>query len=244
MPLTVATLNVLNTADRWDDRRPLIVGEFARLRPDLFAIQEVDFASDQDHRLADAGAEAYAVFRAPEKPGFGNALLVRRSALASLPEDEPAHVVPLPGGRAGVLVELHLADGRAIVAGTTHLAWEPDRPRRRLEQVERLLARLDELAPHPVILTGDFNATTDEPAVGRMREAGFTSAYAAVHGEEPDWTYPSPGTPPEIAVRRPGCIDYVWVRGLRVDGAQTGFDMPGASGLYPSDHRAVIAQLA
>jgi hypothetical protein len=66
MPLTIATLNILNTADRWEERRQLIVGEFARLRPDLFAVQEVDFGADQDRVIANGAPEAYDVFRAPE----------------------------------------------------------------------------------------------------------------------------------------------------------------------------------
>ena len=38
--LHVATLNILNLADRWAERLPLILADMAALQPDLLGLQE------------------------------------------------------------------------------------------------------------------------------------------------------------------------------------------------------------
>ena len=55
--LRVATLNILNLADRWEERLPLLLADTAALRPDLLGLQEVVYPMQQDRLLAagDAG---------------------------------------------------------------------------------------------------------------------------------------------------------------------------------------------
>jgi hypothetical protein len=64
------------------------------------------------------------------------------------------------------------------------------------------------------------------------------------NGDEPDWTYPTPPTPKEVAVRPRSCIDYIWLFGaLGTISARTVFDQPAAHHrtLFPSDHLGIMA---
>lgn len=247
MKIVVGTLNILGTEDRWRERFGLIREQFAALRPDLFALQEVDFGERQDELIAEAAEREYVVLRAPEdRPDFGNSLLVAADLAGG---EEPSETAPveLGGGRSAVLVELSLGSGTALRAVCTHLHYLPDEPQVRVQQVERLLDRLSSVPPvDATLLMGDLNAPPEEPLYELLTGAGFASAHAAANGVEPEWTYPSPSTPPDVAVRPPSCIDYVWVGGsARVLAAGTAFDTPAADdpSLYPSDHCAVVTEL-
>src|SRR4029077_10819004 len=54
--LHVATLNILNLADRWDERLPLLLADFAALQPDLIGLQEVVYPMQQDRLIGAGGA--------------------------------------------------------------------------------------------------------------------------------------------------------------------------------------------
>ena len=49
--LHVATLNILNLADRWPERQGLIFADMAALQPDLLALQEVVYVMQQDRLI-------------------------------------------------------------------------------------------------------------------------------------------------------------------------------------------------
>ena len=53
--LHVATLNILNLADRWPERLSLILADMAALQPDLLALQEVVYVMQQDRLIGAAG---------------------------------------------------------------------------------------------------------------------------------------------------------------------------------------------
>jgi endonuclease/exonuclease/phosphatase family metal-dependent hydrolase len=246
MRIRVATLNILGTADRWEERRPLLVEQVAELGPDVLGLQEVEFSERQDELLASAMAPDASVHRAVEQGSFGNSLVVGPRLRQAWQGPPAGTEVALSGDRAAAIVDVPL-DGGLLRLVTTHLHWVPDEPERRVEQLSQLLAHLDTLpAAESTILTGDLNATPDEPACTVLRTAGFGSAHVSVHGVEPEWTYPSPMTPPDVAVRPPSPIDYIWVAGsTRVDAARTAVDLPSEADprLFPSDHRAVVAEL-
>lgn len=253
MQLTIATLNILGTADRWKDRFPLIAGELARLRPDVMALQEVDFFAGQDRKLAERAPLDRAVYRAAEHDEIGNSLLV----LSDLADGiqglaEGGQAVELGEQRVALVLDVPIRpegeSARYLRVVTTHLHWVPDEPQKRLAQVRRLMDWLDghrkDVSLTATVIAGDLNATPDEPACGALRDAGFRSAYAMVHGAEPDWTYPSPATPKDIAVRSPSCIDYIWLFGaVGARSAGTAFGKPAMNdaSLYPSDHRGIMA---
>ena len=71
--LHVATLNILNLADRWPERRRLILADMAALQPDLLGLQEVVYVLQQDRLIGAAGEGRYR-----RAPGVGRPTRVRQ----------------------------------------------------------------------------------------------------------------------------------------------------------------------
>ena len=242
--LHVATLNILNLADRWPERQGLIYADMAALQPDVLGLQEVVYVLQQDRLIGAAGERRYREHRAwAGRPEYGNSLLVREGLTLTdatrldlgLARSALRGVVALPGGSTVLLVVTHLH----------HVV--PDEAERD-EQTRQLLAWLDHAPTTDAqVAVGDFNAEPEEPTHARMLASGFRSAYAEANGDEPAVTWPSGLQAPAMDTDGdPGCLDYVWVRGaVRVDTARLVFDRPdpGDPTLYPSDHRGISAHL-
>ena len=242
--LHVATLNILNLADRWAERLPLILVDMAALQPDLLGLQECVYVMQQDRLIAAAGEGRYGVVRGwAGRPEYGNSLLVREPLAAGnearldLGLNRAAHraVVALPGGASVLVVVTHLH----------HLG--PDEALRD-EQARQLLEWLATAPPTDAqIVMGDFNAGLAEPTVARMLAADFRSAYAEANGQDPAVTWPSGLQAPAMDTDcSPQCLDYIWVRGaVRVVSARLAFDRPAVDDptLYPSDHLGIAAHL-
>ena len=73
--LHVATLNIRNLADRWDERLPLILADMAALQPDLLGLQEVVYVLQQDRLIGAAGERPLRV-----DPGLGGPAGIRQRA--------------------------------------------------------------------------------------------------------------------------------------------------------------------
>jgi endonuclease/exonuclease/phosphatase family metal-dependent hydrolase len=242
--LHVATLNILNLADRWVERLPLILADMAALQPDLLGLQECVYVMQQDRLIGAAGEGHYGVVRGwAGRPEYGNSLLVREPLAArdearlDLGLNRAAHrvVVALPGGASVLVVVTHLH----------HLG--PDEGQRD-QQARQLLEWLTTARPTDAqVVMGDFNADPAEPAVARMRADGYRSAYAEANGGDPTVTWPSGLQAPAMDTDgSPECLDYIWVRGdLRIASARLAFDRPAADDptLYPSDHLGISAEL-
>ena len=96
--LHVASLNIRNLADRWNERLPLLLADFAALQPDVIGLQEVVFPLEQDRLIGAAGAGHYRASRAwAGRPEYGNSILVRESLGVSA--TGPARARPQPVGR-------------------------------------------------------------------------------------------------------------------------------------------------
>ena len=245
--LHVATLNIRNLADRWDERLPLILADMAALQPDLLGLQEVVYVLQQDRLIGAAGAGRYESTRGwAGRPEYGNALLVREP-LAAL----GAERLDLGATRSAIRTRIVLAGGTSVVAVVTHFHHVTADESLRDEQARLLVEWLagsgstDDATG--TIVVGDFNAEPDEATYSRMRAAGFRSAFAEANGQEPEVTWPSGLQGPAIDTDGPpGCLDYIWVRGaIAVDSCGLAFDRPavGDPGLYPSDHLGLSAQL-
>jgi len=242
--LHVATLNILNLADRWAERLPLILADMAALQPDLLGLQECVYVMQQDRLIGAAGDARYGVVRGwAGRPEYGNSLLVREPLAASeedrldLGLNRAAHraVIALPGGTSVLVVVTHLH----------HLG--PDEAVRD-GQARQLLEWLATAPPtDSQIVMGDFNADPAEPAVARMRTNSFRSAYAEANGSDPAVTWPSGLQAPAMDTDgSPECLDYIWIQGaVRVASARLAFDRPAADDptLYPSDHLGIAAHL-
>ncbi len=242
--LLVATFNILNLADRWPERLPLILADMAALQPDLLALQEVVFVMQQDRVIGAAGAGRYDAVRGwAGRPEYGNSLLI----------GEPLHgrdVERLDLGlqRAAHRTVIDLPGGSTVLAVATHLHHVVSAEIERAEQTAALLAWLEGARPtDATIVMGDFNADPSEPAYAAMVTAGFRSAFVEANGHEPAVTWPSGLQAPAMDTDgEPECLDYVWVRGaIRVLDARLAFDRPDPDDptLYPSDHLGVAAHV-
>ncbi len=242
--LHVATLNILNLADRWWERLPLILGDMAALQPDLLGLQEVVYVMGQDRLIGAAGEGSYAAVRGwAGRPEYGNSLLVKAPLEATDVER-----LDLGLGRSGHRGLVRLAGGSSVVVAVTHLHHVVDGAAERDRQAAALL---DWLAAAPTadatIVVGDFNADPQEPTYARMGAAGFRSAYAEANGGEPAVTWPSGLQAPAMDTDGdPDCLDYIWVRGaVRVVDARLAWDRPDPTDptLYASDHLGISAHL-
>src|SRR5918996_2415592 len=113
--LHVATLNILNLADRWPERLPLILADMAALQPDLMALQEVVYVMQQDRLIGAAGEGRYTALRGwAGRPEYGNSLLVREPLVG-----RDVERLDLGLQRAAHRAVLTLASGATVlVAGT------------------------------------------------------------------------------------------------------------------------------
>ncbi|MBM2623164.1 endonuclease/exonuclease/phosphatase family protein [Actinoplanes sp. LDG1-06] len=241
----------------WEERQPGIRATLERFRPDVVALQEVWGGTDttQAHELAET-LEMHAVFASPSYPpsprddlDLGIAVLSRWPILdheslvmparhrewdpvaLTVRVDHPAG--PLPVVAACLDYGVPYTDDR-IAQGTfvADLATDP---------------RFD--GPCPVLLMGDLNAAVGSPVLRRATDV-LVDAWSAGNGPADAVTLPSthPSAPleagPQMIDQR---IDHILFRPgredqhVRVEGVQLAGEAVG--GVYPSDHRAVVADL-
>ena len=242
--LHLATLNIRNLADRWDERLPLLLADFAALQPDVIGLQEVVFAAQQDRLIGAAGAGEYRTIRGwAGRPEYGNALLVRAELTVA-----DADRLDLGLGRSAQRVRLELPGGTSMLCAVTHLHHTVDGAVQRDVQAEALVRWLDDgPSTDAQAVVGDFNADPDEATYARMVAAGFRSAHREAHGREPALTWPSGIQAPGMDTDGdPDCLDYLWIRGLAtVDDCGLVFHRPAVDDptLYPSDHLGLAARL-
>lgn len=241
--LHVATLNIRNLADRWAERLPLLLADFAALQPDLLGLQEVVYVLEQDRLIGAAGAGHYRATRGwAGRPEYGNSILSRAEL-----ETSGAERLELSHGRSAgrIVVE---RDGARVLFANLHLHHEVPDDAIRDEQARIVIDWLAAAARSDVqVVVGDFNADPAEPAYARMVAAGFRSACLSANGSEPAVTWPSGLQGPAIDTDgEPSCLDYIWVRGhATVVAADVVFNRPSVDdpGLYPSDHFGLSARL-
>jgi endonuclease/exonuclease/phosphatase family metal-dependent hydrolase len=242
--LHVATLNILNLADRWPERLPLLLADMAALQPDLLGLQEVVYVMQQDRLIGAAGEGKYGAIRGwAGRPEYGNSLLVRSPLLAHHVER-----LDLGLGRSAVRAVVDLPGGASVLVVVTHLHHGGPDELDRDKQTAALVDWLDRATTEAAtIALGDFNADPREPTYARMQAAGFRSAFAEANGHEPAVTWPSGLQAPAMDTDGvPECVDYIWVRGaIRVLSARLTFDRPDPEDptLYPSDHLGIGAAL-
>jgi endonuclease/exonuclease/phosphatase family metal-dependent hydrolase len=242
--LHVATLNIRNLADRWDERLPLLLADMAALQPDLLGLQEVVYPMQQDRLIGSAGAAHYGAIRGwASRPEYGNSRLVREQ-LAVFDVER----LDLGLNRSALRVRIELGGGARLLFAVTHLHHSAADAAERDEQTRLLVDWLGAArSTDAQVVVGDFNAAPEEPAPQRLRAAGYQSAYAEANGHEPEVTWPSGlDAPAKDTDGPPACLDYIWVKGgVRVASAGLVFDRPDVDDptLYPSDHLGVAAQL-
>lgn len=242
--LHVATLNIRNLADRWEERLPLLLADFAALQPDVIGLQEVVYPLQQDRLIGAAGAGEYRAIRGwAGRPEYGNSMLLRWGL-----EPTGGERLDLGLNRSAYRVRLGLPNGTHVLFAVTHLHHEVPAEAERDRQAEALLRWLDDApATDAQVVVGDFNAEPVERTYTRVTVAGFRSAHLEANGAEPAVTWPSGLQAPAMDTDGdPGCLDYIWVRGsAAVEACRLVFDRPAVADptLYPSDHFGLSARL-
>jgi endonuclease/exonuclease/phosphatase family metal-dependent hydrolase len=246
--LRIATINVRNTADRWPERRPLLLSQLRELRADVVALQELRRPSRQSRQvLGSLNAERDDDERPYElrhawKTGWwrlweGIGVATRLPVLATERLD-------LGGGnRVAQRVLLQLPNRTRVEVYNAHLHHD-EAGGLRLQQVERLLDWMDQRSHLPQVLAGDLNARPHEASI-ELLAARLRSAHVAVHGSEPAATVPAPVSR-TWSVEPPSTIDYIFVN-PRIDVIDAGiaFDRvhPDDARLSASDHYGVVADI-
>jgi len=273
LDVTAMTFNVLcsycNVAeyDPWEDRLGYFDDIFARHDPDLIGVQELIFATEVD-QLLDLLPGYEAVYFADEHEGpigltdYPDATILFRGDRFELDEAGFYWLSPTPdeAWSTGFSDEAQLprlvawarlaavAEDRQLVFATTHFDNNP--PSQDLS-APLLLQRTEPWADEmPVIITGDFNSQTYDPAfdvlVGGTDGAGFALTDSFDIAET--WSQDT-NLDPAPTYDTEGRIDHVFV----ADGPDSSWSAStwvvdqtvyGDLDRYPSDHWPITATLA
>lgn len=242
----VATLNLFNRMGGWEERFPLVVEQLAELAPDVIGLQEVDLGIDQGMQIS-RGLNR----RLPERPHYRIKHAAspgpRASvfAIGTLAKVEPVEHEILDLMTFDRIAQrlVFAVDGKRFAFVNTHLHHPPDAPEERARQAEYLLAWLDRQEKLPLVISGDFNAYEGERTVSLLKSR-LRSAHEAVHGREPDKTWPTPVNNWDNSPA--GTLDYIYVSPeFEVVDAGLEFDRPSPANpdVYPSDHLGLFAVL-
>jgi endonuclease/exonuclease/phosphatase family metal-dependent hydrolase len=245
MRFRIATLNLEQDHKRWDARRPLIVAEIARLKPDVMAFNEICVPRQSARGLRASAAELtgidYNLVQQTKVNGLseveGEALLTRFPMIETGNLDYQARDMV-------ALVACVLVGEKPLDVYVTHLYKSRGEDSLRLYQVQQLLAWIDSRERVPSIVCGDFNAilTTSSAALmaSRFRPSQTApTAFTPLAGSDGSVTHP-------YWPRMDRCIDYIWVsEGIGIVASAVCFNQPSPDdpSLWPSDHAGVWADL-
>jgi endonuclease/exonuclease/phosphatase family metal-dependent hydrolase len=245
MRFRVATLNLEQDHKRWDARRPLILAEIGRLKPDIQAFNEICVPLQSARGLRASAAEAtgidYALVQQTKTNSLseveGEALLTRFPLIETGNLDYQ--------GRDMVALVARLRVGETpIDVYVTHLYKSRGDDSLCLYQVQQLLTWIDSRERMPAIVCGDFNAVLTTPSAALMASLfrpTQTAATAFTPLADGDGAVTHPYWP-----RMDRCIDYVWVSeaiGIAASGVCFNKPSPDDPSLWPSDHVGVWADL-
>ena len=267
--MRVVTWNLWARFGPWEQREQAIRTTLRSLDADLIGLQEVwadphrnlaaDLAEELSMHWAWSPSPAHDHWRRRLGEGVqvGNAVLSRRPITGT--EHETLEAGELADGRTILFAAVETAAG-TVPFFTTQLSSPPDQSALRcaqVAQVSRFIAR-HAGGGLPPVLTGDLNAEPDSDEIRLL--CGHKTA-PAVPGQVlvDAWRYADPAEPGDTWDRRnpfvrathepSSRIDYVLVGPPGKDGAGhvvrawRGGAEPVA-GVWPSDHAAVVAELA
>jgi endonuclease/exonuclease/phosphatase family metal-dependent hydrolase len=243
----VATLNLFNRMGDWERRAPLVIDQLEALSPDVIAFQEVDLMLDQGMWIArqiNSRLKDQPHYRIRHAASTGKRVSYHGIATLSRLECLEHEVLDLMTFERVAQRLLFRCGEKQFFFVNTHLHHPPEAEHERLAQAEYLLAWLDrDPRGLPLVIAGDFNSYVHEKTVALMK-ARFASAFEAVHGHEPEKTWPTPVN--DFDPSPAGTLDYVYAsRDFTIREAGLCFDSPAAqdSDLFPSDHLGVVATL-
>lgn len=250
--LTVATINVRNNANRWLQRRQLLVAQLVDAAPDLVSLQEIGFPINQgpwlcsqiNWRISGSAKRPYRLIQRRKRHLF-NGYFEGIGVLSKLPVVYHDQIALGYGGRLAVRANVQVTPQKIVDFVAVHLHHVSYEREARTEQVMKLVGWLNSHRRIPYqIIAGDFNETPDGPAISYMKQS-YRSAYAERHGHEPLATFPT--ALPGLSNRWAGCLDYTFLSPAvgPVRSAALFCDRPDAEDdtLYPSDHVGLLTTL-
>jgi len=169
---------------------------------------------------------------------YGNALLTRRRVLGV----DDLRLRPMEDSRTASRWRLDI-DGQALDIYVTHLHWRQtaEGAQMRQQQLDDLLQWVGrESAGVPVLLAGDFNASSEAPELAAL-QTGFDDGYRVVH---PGRDGPADTTldPADVAPMR---VDHLFLRRGRFQALSSErlFQQRDHDGVRASDHYGVLTTL-
>ncbi|GAA1546215.1 endonuclease/exonuclease/phosphatase family protein [Kribbella lupini] len=263
----VATLNIWCRHGDWPARREVLRAEFARLQPDLIAVQETVVNGEYDQVRELLGDEYHLLHQGRRaREGVGCSIAARWE-----PQEvrEVDHLVTdrvdpddFPG--RSTLAEFDTPVGRVLLAHHKPNWQVPYERERELQAVDAARAIEQAVAGRPdvhVVLAGDFDARPETASIrfwtGRQSlgdlSVNYQDAWEFAHRDEPGHTFTieNPLIVAEADWSRipPRRIDYLMVRcddrgpTLRINSCERLLAQP-VDGVHASDHFGVIADLA
>ena len=257
--VTIATINLRNRADRWSERRHLLVNQIVDSTPDLISLQEISFPIRQgawlrnqiNMRLTGSVKRPYRLIQRRKRDiiqGYYEGIGI----LTRLPVRYADSVALGYGGRVALRVNVELTNRQTLDFVSTHLHHVAYEREARVEQVMRLLGWLRDRRHIPYqIVAGDFNEAPTGLAIERMKQ-GFRSAYDMIYDHEPLATFPAALVEPFILAEKDGqeiwaaCLDYIFVSpAVKVPAVSRFCHQPADADetLYPSDHIGLKATI-
>jgi endonuclease/exonuclease/phosphatase family metal-dependent hydrolase len=256
--LKLMTWNLWGRGGDWEARQATIDAALTAVRPDIVAIQETWYDGErwpQAERLAELLGDHYTATAAPRAPGDNGLAVLSRWPISSY----RIHTLPVadnpPDDRIALDADIATPAGVLPVC-TVHLSWPLDQSHVRQDQVRALVGIVASQEPSgrlPHVLCGDFNA---EPASDEIRMlTGHTRVPVPRVVFQDSWQVGGDGSPghtwshqnPAAAQGRFGdCrLDYVFVRwaGYGAIVRAEVIEGRGPSGIWASDHFAILAEL-
>ena len=253
MPIqvTVATINLHKRADRWNERRHLLIEQIVEAAPDLVSLQEIHLPIRQgkwickeiNHRLTGLQKEPYRLIQKRYQHPL-NGVLEAVGVLSRLPVLYHVGIGLGQGGRVALRVHVELPSHQTMDFVATQLHQVSFEKEAREEQAMKLMGWLHSHKRVPIqVVAGDLNETPDGPAIAYIKQS-FRSAYAQCYGREPLATYPTHLVGGESPA---ACLDYIFYSAAVhrvIDAALfcTTADREDDT-LYPSDHVGLVATL-
>lgn len=248
--LTVATINLRNRADRWRQRRHLLVAQLLDATPNLISLQEISFSIGQGRWIRNqinarlpVGKRPYRLIQKRKQHWRYRAEGV--GILSNLPVIYSDFVNLGFGGRIALRANVELPNRQTLDFVATHFHHVEHDKEAREEQAMLLTGWLRDVRPIPnQIVAGDFNEVPDGRASRTMKQS-FRSAYELRHGRDPLATFPTALYPTPNGWA--GCLDYIYVSPAIENISQAAIfcdkPAPDDDTLYPSDHVGLIVTI-
>lgn len=242
--MKIITLNLRFTADRWQERFPMIVDLLHTEQPDIVGLQEVALKVQQAHLIQGAlnylnPTHSYKLRVANDTfdpPILANAMLSRHPVIdherLTLPENfRIAHRITIQ----------HQKHTLSII--NTHLHHKPYSDESiRLPQMQAIICWIENHNHDNIILMGDMNARPESDTIHYAKQR-FRSTFETANGAEPDCTFPTPLIEKDFQSRT---LDYIFYSGnaLTVKHSKLVANQhhPDDPTLYPSDHYGICTE--